>query len=167
MRVLSNIRRLFVSEKRSKDLKPSRLMYGGDTWMPTFIFKSRVFKCARCLCDGWQFAGTSKKERGKRHITADAEVWNLNFAFWRADTHLASGLRSGVMFESLLLFHFDCVRRRYSLRSVDILTWAADKVSGSRRPAGELTSGWVMSDAIVIWTMAAIAIVYIIENDTR
>lgn len=74
----------------------------------------------------------SKKERGKRHITG--EVRKSNFAFWRVDTHLASGLRSGVMFGSLLLFEFDCVGRRYSLRSVDILTCAADKVSVSRRP---------------------------------
>lgn len=74
----------------------------------------------------------SKKERGKRHITGG--IGKSNFAFWRVDTHLAPGLRSGVMFGSLLLFELDCVGRRYSLRSVDILTWPSDKVSVSRRP---------------------------------
>lgn len=120
MRVLSNIRRLFVSEKRLKDLKPSRLMYWRHVNADLYIQISGIQMCSLSM----------------RRLTIPRRVRNSNFAFWRVDvdTHLASGLRSGVMFGSLLLFQFDCVGRRYSLRSVDILTCAADKVSVSRRP---------------------------------
>lgn len=75
-----------------------------------------------------------KRNAGNVISLAMSRFRNSNFAFWRVDTHLASGLRPGVMFGRLLLFQFDCVQRRYSLRSVDILTCAADKVSVSRRP---------------------------------
>lgn len=81
MRSLSRIRRLFVSEKRSKDLKPSDLMYGGDTRTPTFIFKLVVFKWLPCLCHSWQFASISKKER-----------WNvISFGFCFLARRYASG----------------------------------------------------------------------------
>lgn len=89
MRVLSNGRRLFVSKKRSEDLKPSRLMYGGDTRSPTFIFKlgriqMRPLPVVYAPVDNLR---AFRKRNGRTSYHSD-------FAFWRADTHLAPGERS-------------------------------------------------------------------------
>lgn len=78
MRTLSTIRRLFVSKKRSKDLKLRGLMYGGDTWMPTFIFKSLVFKSARCLC----LTIRGHFEKGSPGNVISTEIRNSNIAFF-------------------------------------------------------------------------------------
>lgn len=119
-------------------------MYGGDTWMPTFIFKSAVFKSAACLCQRWQFAGISKKERGKRHIIVRgiAFVFGAPIRIWLPSAASAP-----------FYFYLDCVRERYSLRSVDIWREGLIKlVFCGGRDVNEPLSN---EQPIVIWTMAS------------
>jgi hypothetical protein len=83
------------------------------TATPTFIFKSVVFKCARCL---W-LTIRGHFEKGTREMS----YHRLGLAFWRADTHRCW----------VVVLFFDCAFLD-SLRSVD-LTMAADKVGVLRR----------------------------------
>lgn len=102
MRVPFNIRFLFVSKKRSEDLKLARLMYGGDTWMPTFIFKSTLFKSARCLFHGWQFAYVSQivkkvNRETSYHAKFDFRMWvfgGFTIRIYLGGVHVLFCLRS-------------------------------------------------------------------------
>lgn len=113
---------LICVQKALERLKAPGLKYGGDTWMPTFIFKSPVFKSnvapysIRLVVNALTIRGHF--EKGTRP-SYQQRFEIQNWVFWRADTHLVGCVQKSC-FNFLLLFQVDCVQERYSLRSVDI-----------------------------------------------